>query len=360
MRFCLGNPQRILQGKFVHITCPSAHNSNLSLSRLAVRDSTSAFLSTTGIAPPLDQGSSSSSLGGTAQSITSTVTLPSLSTAATSVPVTSSAPSLLSSATGLPSLITLTATAVATVDGGGSDISGNGLFSAATLTVGSAQVTSAAFTSSNNPISVSMDGSSSVLTGAFSTAQAAPSASTTYQVEVGANGQDIFEPNNVNAPVGSVISFTFRGLNHTLTESSLEQPCLSAQQFDSGFTMYNAANTEDMKLSFTVNSPGPRWFFCAQTDDVNHCHEGMVFAINPGLDLDTFIANAVGGATTTPSAVSSPTSTISGVSAPTQTLLTSSTAASASTLRASTTALTIATTASSLLLSSSALSVLSS
>lgn len=113
-----------------------------------------------------------------------------------------------------------------------------------------------------------------------------------HDVEVGPFGQLRFQPNTINATVGEIVRFTFRAFNHTLTQSSLEQPCVSSNQFDSGFRQFNAANTSNMIVSFSINSPEPQFFYCHQTEPVSHCDASMVFAINPGLKMDQFLSNA--------------------------------------------------------------------
>jgi len=112
-----------------------------------------------------------------------------------------------------------------------------------------------------------------------------------HDVEIGAFGQLIFNPNQVTADVGDIVRFTFRSFNHSLVQSSLEQPCVPNDQFHSGFRQFNAADSKLMMLSFTVNSPEPQFFFCQQTTPVSHCDRGMVFAINPGEDMGSFLDN---------------------------------------------------------------------
>jgi hypothetical protein len=113
----------------------------------------------------------------------------------------------------------------------------------------------------------------------------------THHVEVGQFGQLFFQPNQVDAEVGDVVKFRFRSFNHTLTQSSLEEPCVSTGQFDSGFRQFNPVDSLLKTLSFSVNDPAPQYFFCHQELPVNHCRRGMVFAINPGESMDRFLMN---------------------------------------------------------------------
>ncbi|KAI1559397.1 serine-threonine rich protein, partial [Pyrenophora tritici-repentis] len=47
----------------------------------------------------------------------------------------------------------------------------------------------------------------------------------TTTVTVGEAGKLVFSPSSLNATIGSVIAFNFLGLNHTLTQSELWDPC---------------------------------------------------------------------------------------------------------------------------------------
>lgn len=80
-------------------------------------------------------------------------------------------------------------------------------------------------------------------------------------------------------------------MNHTLTQSTLERPCAPLQQFDAGFNQFNPHSWDKLVTIITVNSLEPQWFFCRQNTPASHCHMGMVFAINPGDQMDTFIRN---------------------------------------------------------------------
>lgn len=104
----------------------------------------------------------------------------------------------------------------------------------------------------------------------------------------------MFTPQRLNANIGDQIIFEFHALNHTLTQSSLERPCASLQQFDTGFNQFNPQSKENVVTVITVNSLEPQWFFCRQNRPTSHCHMGMVFAINPGDQMDTFLQNAHG------------------------------------------------------------------
>jgi plastocyanin len=113
-----------------------------------------------------------------------------------------------------------------------------------------------------------------------------------HQVIVGEDDSLLFTPNRLNANIGDQITFSFRGLNHTLTQSSLENPCSPLPQFDTGFGQFNPQQRNDISITLTVNTLEPQWFFCKQNDPLSHCHAGMVFAINPGDKMEQFKKNA--------------------------------------------------------------------
>ena len=87
------------------------------------------------------------------------------------------------------------------------------------------------------------------------------------------------------AAVGDTVTFTFQQKNHTITESSLENPCSPlAGGFDSGFQPVAADDTSGPfpSATITVCSITPTWIYCRQMVPASHCAAGMVFAINPG------------------------------------------------------------------------------
>jgi len=113
-----------------------------------------------------------------------------------------------------------------------------------------------------------------------------------FNVTVG-GGPLQFNPSSVNANPGDTIFFTFKQANHTVTQSTLANPCTPmAGGFDSGF-MPVAADLTDGPFpaaQFTVQNTSPVWAFCQQT---GHCAKGMVFAVNPGDNMAAFQAAAM-------------------------------------------------------------------
>lgn len=103
-----------------------------------------------------------------------------------------------------------------------------------------------------------------------------------HRVIVGGDSGNIFEPSRITALPRDVIVFEFHKKNHTVTQSSFEDPCrpLSANGqtgFDSGFIPVSDSLTEFPTWNYTVKDTAPVWAFCRQA---NHCGAGMVFAIN--------------------------------------------------------------------------------
>lgn len=112
-----------------------------------------------------------------------------------------------------------------------------------------------------------------------------------HVVDVGKHDQLLFDPIQVDASPGDTIAFRFHRFNHTVTESSLQTPCMmQATGFDSGFT--HANQTTAGFVAFDVANSQPRWFYCRQTMPSNHCSAGMVFGLNPGPLMNQFLLAA--------------------------------------------------------------------
>ncbi|KAF2650675.1 hypothetical protein K491DRAFT_707444 [Lophiostoma macrostomum CBS 122681] len=134
----------------------------------------------------------------------------------------------------------------------------------------------------------------------------------TSTVIVGAGGQLVFSPPTVNASIGTVISFDFLSLNHTLTQSEFSNPCQANGEFDTGFRQFNPANVSgSFVVEYEVTALEPQWFFCAQTLKKSHCHAGMVFSLNSGGAQKQFLHNALSAVVTKPSVPACPSPTFS-------------------------------------------------
>ncbi|KAK2466753.1 hypothetical protein APHAL10511_001011 [Amanita phalloides] len=106
-----------------------------------------------------------------------------------------------------------------------------------------------------------------------------------FNVAVGANNQLVYDPPSISGAVaGDQILFTFTSKNHTVTQSTFNNPCVKASStaIDSGFKPVAGASQPTFSFNLNAHSASaPLWFYCAQTNPANHCHAGMVFAVNP-------------------------------------------------------------------------------
>jgi len=110
----------------------------------------------------------------------------------------------------------------------------------------------------------------------------------TVIVGAGQDGQPglKFDPQQIVAAKGDIVSFEFRGGNHTVTQSSFANPCAwqfntatNKNGFNSGFMPFDAASRQVGVYSLEVSDPNvPIWFFCGRPP---HCKSGMYGAINP-------------------------------------------------------------------------------
>ncbi|MCJ1426603.1 hypothetical protein MMC29_004506 [Sticta canariensis] len=91
--------------------------------------------------------------------------------------------------------------------------------------------------------------------------------------------------------IGQKIHFDFRAANHTLTESSLNDPCkkLAGTTVDTNFQNVNKNDIPEFKpFDLVIDSDKPRFFYCKQQNNTprGHCKKGMVFSVNT--DAATF------------------------------------------------------------------------
>ncbi|KKA26345.1 hypothetical protein TD95_005096 [Thielaviopsis punctulata] len=131
--------------------------------------------------------------------------------------------------------------------------------------------------------------SSSMSMSTGSSSSSSSSGTMTFAVRVGmdASGKTVtkFSPENIKAPVGSVVQFQFMAANHTVTQSDFDSPCIpisdstNATGFYSGFVPAAAAlaKGEIPVYSITINDTKPIWVFCSQA---KHCQSGMSMVIN--------------------------------------------------------------------------------
>ncbi|RWA13241.1 hypothetical protein EKO27_g1865 [Xylaria grammica] len=129
-------------------------------------------------------------------------------------------------------------------------------------------------------------------------------------IDVGFNGELMFNPNNVTELVGTVVEFSYNPANHSIVQSSFDKPCQPIEREGGGFIapfVPTQQTPSGVTFEVTLTNSDPIWFYCAQTKK-SHCQSGMDLAakappstIGPdtpvvgALKLNgTFIAN-VGG-----------------------------------------------------------------
>jgi plastocyanin len=108
-----------------------------------------------------------------------------------------------------------------------------------------------------------------------------------HDIQVGAGGMK-FDPEAIFADPGDQVVFHFVAKNHTVTQSSLANPCGRKDGgFDSGFQPVAANQTDNFPTwTLEVKDTQPIWAYCAQAADqaASHCGAGMVFSVNCGPD----------------------------------------------------------------------------
>jgi len=123
-----------------------------------------------------------------------------------------------------------------------------------------------------------------------------PPAAGTHHVIVGADGELKYRDNQIIAAIGDIIRFDFNSTNHTVTQSSLLEPCKPlAGGFNTGFNQVNTVGKTGLIFrDFKVEVSTPLWFFCMQGV---HCKKGMVLGVNPGNKFPEFLSRATATAT---------------------------------------------------------------
>ncbi|KAK4159815.1 hypothetical protein QBC43DRAFT_326382 [Cladorrhinum sp. PSN259] len=128
----------------------------------------------------------------------------------------------------------------------------------------------------------------SLVLAAASVAQAA-----NYDVTVGKGGLK-FDPPTLNAAAGDTITYYFYAKNHSVTQSSFNEPCQPLSGgFFSGFVPTESPDVPS-RTTFTItvqDAARPIWVYCSQATG-NHCQSGMVQAINAPQVGNTFEAFA--------------------------------------------------------------------
>jgi plastocyanin len=107
---------------------------------------------------------------------------------------------------------------------------------------------------------------------------------TVHVVKVGnANGSLTFSPNDMTAKAGEMVQFQFAPNNHTVTQSTFDQPCQPISKNSnvtgifSGFMPVSASSTTTPTYTIMINNTNPLWLYCSQG---KHCQNGMSMVIN--------------------------------------------------------------------------------
>ncbi|KAI0503064.1 hypothetical protein F5B22DRAFT_576404 [Xylaria bambusicola] len=125
-------------------------------------------------------------------------------------------------------------------------------------------------------------------------------------IDVGFNGQLMFNPNNVTELVGTVVEFSYNPANHSIVQSSFDKPCQPIERDGGGFVAPFVPTKQapsGVTFEVTLTNPDPIWFYCAQTTK-SHCQSGMLGSINAATEGDkTFQAFKDLAATAPPSTI---------------------------------------------------------
>ncbi|KAI0908919.1 hypothetical protein F4823DRAFT_563376 [Ustulina deusta] len=101
-------------------------------------------------------------------------------------------------------------------------------------------------------------------------------------IDVGFNGELMFNPNNVTELIGTVVEFSYNPANHSIVQSSFDKPCQPIERDGGGFVAPFVPTQQapsGVTFEVTLTNADPVWFYCAQTKK-SHCQSGMVGSIN--------------------------------------------------------------------------------
>ncbi|KAH9977645.1 hypothetical protein BGW80DRAFT_766994 [Lactifluus volemus] len=105
-----------------------------------------------------------------------------------------------------------------------------------------------------------------------------------FQVVVGrATSETIFTPNSITARPGDTVKFVVQPKNHSVTQSSFENPCTPLNNgFDSDFNPVASVFQTPPTFSVPVKDSKPIWFYSRRNANTpaSPCGKGMVFAVN--------------------------------------------------------------------------------
>ncbi|KAF2100236.1 hypothetical protein NA57DRAFT_73846 [Rhizodiscina lignyota] len=111
-----------------------------------------------------------------------------------------------------------------------------------------------------------------------------------HDVTVGKGGMLVYDPESISAHKGDTVTYHFFAKNHSVTQSSFDDPCHPLPGgFFSAFTPNPSPDTASpTTFQIKVNDTKPIWVYCSQTNG-NHCQKGMVHSINAPL-----VGNTIG------------------------------------------------------------------
>ncbi|KAF8599527.1 hypothetical protein BDV93DRAFT_560330 [Ceratobasidium sp. AG-I] len=116
--------------------------------------------------------------------------------------------------------------------------------------------------------------------------------SQTYKVAVGKGGKPRYNPQYVHAKVGDTIRFEFFPREHSVTETSFDNPCHEINGgYDTGLITFS--KYRNMTRTYKVTKQQPQFFYSSAH---YACVAGMVFAVNPprtGRTFQKFQNNAI-------------------------------------------------------------------
>ncbi|ORY58243.1 Cupredoxin [Pseudomassariella vexata] len=98
-------------------------------------------------------------------------------------------------------------------------------------------------------------------------------------IDVGFDGNLVFNPSNVTELVGTLVEFGFNQANHYVVQSSFDDPCHPLKDGFSAPFVPTQQSPSGVTFEVEVTDTKPVWFYCAQTAKT-HCQSGMVGSIN--------------------------------------------------------------------------------
>lgn len=109
---------------------------------------------------------------------------------------------------------------------------------------------------------------------------APPDTAGQHNVNVFPNGNFVFDPANITAQVGDLVTFYFpntQQIPHSVTQSSFGSPCTHLKASGNNSAGFDSSLVMATTFTLNITSTDPIWFHCKQ---VLHCGMGMVGSIN--------------------------------------------------------------------------------